>query len=38
MTFKWAGHVAHIVKVRNEFKILVANSEGKYYLGDLSTD
>jgi hypothetical protein len=34
----WAGHVAHIKKMRNAYKILVEKPEGKDHLEDLGVD
>jgi hypothetical protein len=33
----WTRHVAHILEMRNAYKILLENPKGRDYLGDLGT-
>jgi hypothetical protein len=35
---KWAGHVAHVVEMRNAYNILVGKPEGEIHLEDLGID
>jgi hypothetical protein len=35
---RWAGHVAHMRELKNEYKILSENLKGRYHLEDLGID
>jgi hypothetical protein len=35
---RWAGHVAHMGKVRNANRIMIENLKGRDYLGDTDVD
>jgi hypothetical protein len=35
---RWAGHVVHITKIRNPFKIVVRKPKGRDLFEDLNTD